>query len=51
MLIYGDADVKLDVLAIGPHPDDAEIGAGGVLHKLSTQGRSVTSTAASPARS
>jgi bacillithiol biosynthesis deacetylase BshB1 len=41
MLIYGDADVKLDVLAIGPHPDDAEIGAGGVLHKLSSQGRSV----------
>ena len=30
--------VKLDVLAIGPHPDDAEIGCGGVLLKLAAQG-------------
>jgi N-acetylglucosamine malate deacetylase 1 len=29
---------KLDVLAIGPHPDDAEIGTGGVLLKLAAQG-------------
>jgi bacillithiol biosynthesis deacetylase BshB1 len=29
---------KLDVLAFGPHPDDAEIGAGGVLAKLAAQG-------------
>ncbi len=29
---------KLDVLVIGPHPDDAEIGAGGVLLKLAAQG-------------
>jgi bacillithiol biosynthesis deacetylase BshB1 len=31
--------VKLDVLAIGPHPDDAEIGTGGVLAKLVAQGK------------
>jgi N-acetylglucosamine malate deacetylase 1 len=29
---------KLDVLCFGPHPDDAEIGAGGVLLKLAAQG-------------
>ncbi len=28
----------LDVLAIAPHPDDAELGAGGLLLKLKTQG-------------
>lgn len=30
--------LKLDVLCFGPHPDDAEIGAGGVLLKLAAQG-------------
>jgi len=28
----------LDVLAIGPHPDDVEIGVGGTLHKLTARG-------------
>ncbi|HES58151.1 MAG TPA: bacillithiol biosynthesis deacetylase BshB1 [Firmicutes bacterium] len=37
-LIYGEVG-KLDVLCFGPHPDDAEIGAGGVLAKLSAAGR------------
>ena len=32
------AAAKLDVLAISPHPDDAEIGCGGVLRKLAAQG-------------
>ena len=40
MLTYGtDQETKLDVLAIGPHPDDAEIGTGGVLAKLAAQGK------------
>ena len=40
MLIHGtDNRVKLDVLVIGPHPDDAEIGTGGVLAKLAARGR------------
>ncbi|MGE5176410.1 MAG: PIG-L family deacetylase [Hyphomicrobiales bacterium] len=30
--------MKLDVLVFGPHPDDAEIGAGGVLLKLKDLG-------------
>jgi N-acetylglucosamine malate deacetylase 1 len=29
---------KLDVLCFGPHPDDSEIGAGGVLLKLAQRG-------------
>lgn len=41
MLLYGaDERIKLDVLCIGPHPDDAEIGAGGMLRKLTAHGRS-----------
>src|SRR5436190_10816440 len=31
--------MPVDVLAFGPHPDDAEIGAGGVLRKLKDRGR------------
>jgi bacillithiol biosynthesis deacetylase BshB1 len=30
--------MKIDALVFGPHPDDAEIGAGGVLLKLKHQG-------------
>jgi LmbE family N-acetylglucosaminyl deacetylase len=30
--------MKLDILVFGPHPDDAEIGAGGVLLKMKAQG-------------
>jgi len=30
--------LKLDVLCFGPHPDDSEIGAGGVLLKLAQRG-------------
>lgn len=33
--------MKLDVLAIVAHPDDAELGAGGLLCKLVKQGKSV----------
>jgi bacillithiol biosynthesis deacetylase BshB1 len=44
-LVYGDFSAndppKLDVLCFGPHPDDAEIGAGGVLLKMAEEGYSV----------
>jgi bacillithiol biosynthesis deacetylase BshB1 len=33
--------VSLDVLAIGPHPDDVELGCGGTLAKLAAAGRRV----------
>ncbi|HEX4960856.1 MAG TPA: bacillithiol biosynthesis deacetylase BshB1 [Thermoanaerobaculia bacterium] len=33
--------VKLDVLAIGAHPDDVELGCGGTLALLAAQGRKV----------
>ena len=31
---------KLDILVFGPHPDDAEIGAGGLLLKMKDLGHS-----------
>jgi bacillithiol biosynthesis deacetylase BshB1 len=31
--------MKIDLLAFGPHPDDAEIGAGGTLLRAADQGR------------
>ena len=34
-------ETKLDVLAIGPHPDDAELGCGGTLALLARRGRRV----------
>jgi bacillithiol biosynthesis deacetylase BshB1 len=34
-------DMKLDVLAIGSHPDDVELGCGGTLALLARQGRKV----------
>jgi len=37
-IIYGEPG-KLDVLVFGPHPDDAEIGTGGVLLKLAAAGK------------
>jgi bacillithiol biosynthesis deacetylase BshB1 len=33
--------MSLDVLAIGAHPDDADLGVGGMLHKLSDAGHRV----------
>lgn len=41
--VYGDIDAAhpLDWLCIAPHPDDAEIGAGGTLIRLAQQGRKV----------
>ncbi len=33
--------MKLDVLAIGPHPDDVELSCGGTIIKLVKQGRTV----------
>ncbi len=32
---------QLDILVVSPHPDDAEIGCGGILSKLSKQGLKV----------
>lgn len=32
---------QLDILAVSPHPDDAEIGCGGILSKLANQGLKV----------
>ena len=32
--------MALDILVFGPHPDDAEIGAGGLLLKMKSLGRS-----------
>lgn len=31
--------MSVDILAIGAHPDDVELGIGGLLHKLAQQGR------------
>ncbi|MBI5091812.1 MAG: bacillithiol biosynthesis deacetylase BshB1 [Candidatus Hydrogenedentes bacterium] len=33
--------MSVDVLAIGAHPDDVELGVGGLIHKLTQSGRSV----------
>jgi N-acetylglucosamine malate deacetylase 1 len=33
--------VKLDVLAVGAHPDDVELGCGGTLARLASEGRAV----------
>lgn len=33
--------MKLDVLAVGAHPDDAELGCGGTLARLAAEGRAV----------
>ena len=35
------AATSLDVLVIAPHPDDAELGAGGIILKLKAEGRRV----------
>ena len=32
-------DYKVDVLVFGPHPDDAEIGVGGLLLSMHAAGR------------
>ena len=32
--------MTVDILAIGAHPDDVELGIGGLLHKLATKGHS-----------
>ena len=34
-----ETELKLDLLVVGPHPDDAEIGCGGVLLKAVAAGR------------
>ena len=36
-----DENKSVDVLAIGAHPDDVEIGIGGLVHKMTSQGISV----------
>ncbi|GMW03551.1 MAG: bacillithiol biosynthesis deacetylase BshB1 [Candidatus Hydrogenedentota bacterium] len=33
--------MNVDVLAVGPHPDDVEVGIGGLIHKLCGQGYAV----------
>jgi bacillithiol biosynthesis deacetylase BshB1 len=33
--------MKLDVLAVGAHPDDVELGCGGTLARLASEGRAV----------
>ncbi len=30
--------MSVDVLAVGAHPDDVELGVGGILHKLAQRG-------------
>src|SRR5262245_896378 len=34
----GDHSMSVDILVFGPHPDDAEIGAGGLLRKMKALG-------------
>lgn len=33
--------MKLDILAMGPHPDDVELGCGGTLIKMASQGKKI----------
>ena len=37
-MIPGELPEPLDIIAVGAHPDDVEIGCGGTLAKLSRQG-------------
>ncbi|NLV44331.1 MAG: bacillithiol biosynthesis deacetylase BshB1 [Candidatus Hydrogenedentes bacterium] len=39
--MVNDINQKLDVLAIGAHPDDVELGCGALLAKLAAEGRKV----------
>ena len=41
MISLVNKSTQLDVVAVSPHPDDAEIGCGGILAKLSEQGLKV----------
>lgn len=41
MILFGDNRVTLDVLAFGPHPDDAEIGVAGTLARHAAEGLAV----------
>ena len=36
---YGNSSQALELLAIAPHPDDAEIGCGGTLLVAAAQGK------------
>ena len=41
----------VDILVVGAHPDDAEVGMGGLIHKMVKQGHSASSPRAAPPRS
>ena len=40
-MAHNTDDLRLDVLAVGAHPDDVEIACGGTLAKLARQGYKV----------